>query len=116
MSALAVKLLVVRAAIEQTPPFNTTVPGDIMTQFQNQRITWTTNIWVYANALFGILAVIEFTWSAAVMLLPAVGEAELPATVRAGIALAVLGVFLVINLSVSAGMNRWDRRLQAQGR
>src|SRR3954468_6297624 len=50
-------------------PFNTTVPGDIMTQFRNQRITWTTNVWVYANALFGILAVIEFAWSAAVMLL-----------------------------------------------
>ena len=28
----------------------------------------------------------------------------------------VLGVFLAINLSVSAMMNRWDRRLQAQGR
>jgi general L-amino acid transport system permease protein len=28
----------------------------------------------------------------------------------------VLGVFLAINLSVSAAMNRWDRRLQAQGR
>jgi general L-amino acid transport system permease protein len=28
----------------------------------------------------------------------------------------VLGVFLVINLSVSAAMSHWDRRLQAQGR
>ncbi len=36
---------------------------------RNQRITWTTNVWVYANALFSILAVIEFAWSAAVMLL-----------------------------------------------
>ena len=50
-------------------PFNTTVPGDIMSQFRNQRILWTTNVWVYANNLFGILALIEFTWSAAVMLL-----------------------------------------------
>ncbi len=50
-------------------PFNTTVPGDIMNQFRNQRILWTTNVWVYANNLFGILALIEFTWSAAVMLL-----------------------------------------------
>jgi type IV secretion system protein TrbL len=50
-------------------PFNTTVPGDIMSQFRSQRTLWTTNVWVYANNLFGILALIEFTWSAAVMLL-----------------------------------------------
>ncbi len=40
-----------------------------MDQFRNSRIQWTTNVWVYANTLFGILAVIEFAWSAAVMLL-----------------------------------------------
>ncbi len=57
------------ASAQAQAPFNTSVPGDIMTQFRNQRITWTTNVWVYANALFGILAVIEFAWSAAVMLL-----------------------------------------------
>jgi type IV secretion system protein TrbL len=51
------------------PPFNTTVPSQIMDQFRNSRILWTTNVFVYANALFGILAVIEFAWSAAVMLL-----------------------------------------------
>jgi len=50
-------------------PFNTTVPSQIMDQFRNQRTLWTTNVWVYANTLFGILAVIEFAWSAAVMLL-----------------------------------------------
>ena len=60
---------VAQTAVAQAPPFNTSVPGDIMTQFRNQRITWTTNVWVYANSLFGILAVIEFAWSAAVMLL-----------------------------------------------
>jgi type IV secretion system protein TrbL len=32
-------------------------------------MTWTANIWPYANTLFGILATIEFAWSAAVMLL-----------------------------------------------
>lgn len=69
ISAIAFALLFIRAAAAQAPPFNTSVPGDIMTQFRNQRITWTTNVWVYANALFGILAVIEFAWSAAVMLL-----------------------------------------------
>jgi type IV secretion system protein TrbL len=65
---LAIGGLFVQVALAQAP-FKTTVPGDIMTQFRNQRITWTTNIWVYANALFGILAVIEFAWSAAIMLL-----------------------------------------------
>ncbi len=54
---------------QQRPGFNTTVPSQIMDQFRNQRIQWTANVWVYANALFGILAVIEFAWSAAVMLL-----------------------------------------------
>ena len=51
------------------PPFNTTVPSQIMDQLRNSRTQWTTNVWGYANALFGILAVIEFAWSAAVMLL-----------------------------------------------
>lgn len=49
--------------------FQTNNANDILQQFANQRIVWTTNIWVYANALFGILAVIEFAWSAAVMAL-----------------------------------------------
>jgi type IV secretion system protein TrbL len=49
--------------------FNSTVPSGIMDQFRAQRAAWTTNVWVYATALFGILAVIEFAWSAAVMLL-----------------------------------------------
>jgi type IV secretion system protein TrbL len=40
-----------------------------MDQFHDERIRWTTNVFIYANALFGILAVIEFAWSAAVMLL-----------------------------------------------
>jgi len=54
---------------QQRPTFNTTIPSQIMDQFRDQRIQWTANIWVYANALFGILALIEFAWSAAVMLL-----------------------------------------------
>jgi type IV secretion system protein TrbL len=40
-----------------------------MDQFRNQRTTWAANVWIYANALFGLLAIIEFAWSAAVMLL-----------------------------------------------
>lgn len=54
-------------ALGQT--FTTTVPGDIMDQFRSARTLWTTGIWSYANKLFGILAVIEFAWSAAVMVL-----------------------------------------------
>lgn len=70
LSAMAIGSLFVQAAFAQAgQPFNTTVPSQIMDQFRNQRILWTTNVWVYANALFGILAVIEFAWSAAVMLL-----------------------------------------------
>jgi type IV secretion system protein TrbL len=66
----AVASLVVQAVwAQQGPGFNTTVPSQIMDQFRNQRIQWTANVWVYANSLFGILAVIEFAWSAAVMLL-----------------------------------------------
>ena len=51
------------------PNFNSTVPSQIMDQFRNQRAQWTANVFGYANALFGVLAVIEFAWSAAVMLL-----------------------------------------------
>jgi type IV secretion system protein TrbL len=40
-----------------------------MDQFRNERAQWTANVFIYANALFGTLAVIEFAWSAAVMLL-----------------------------------------------
>jgi type IV secretion system protein TrbL len=54
-------------ALAQNYP--TTVPTDILAQYKTARLLWTTNIWVYANALFGLLAVIEFAWSAAVMLL-----------------------------------------------
>ncbi len=49
--------------------FTTTNPGDIMHQFRSMRTTWMTNVWVFANRLFGILAVIEFAWSAIVMAL-----------------------------------------------
>jgi type IV secretion system protein TrbL len=54
---------------QANPGFNTNVPSSIMQQFRNQRANWTANVWVYANSLFALLAVIEFAWSAAVMLL-----------------------------------------------
>jgi type IV secretion system protein TrbL len=66
----AITLLFAQAVFAQAGPgFNTTVPSQIMDQFRNNRLQWTNNVFVYANALFGLLAVIEFAWSAAVMLL-----------------------------------------------
>lgn len=63
-------VLAINIAIESTPMFaQQPKPSQIMDQYRAQRNTWTTNIWPYANNLFGILALIEFTWSAAVMLL-----------------------------------------------
>ena len=68
--AMAVASLFAQTVFAQAgPPFNTTVPSQIMDQFRNNRILWMTNVFTYANTLFGILAVIEFAWSAAVMLL-----------------------------------------------
>src|SRR5580658_5173305 len=67
---MAIASLFVAAAFAQVgPPFNTTVPSQIMDQFRSERAQWTANVFAYANTLFGILAVIEFAWSAAVMLL-----------------------------------------------
>jgi type IV secretion system protein TrbL len=69
------RALVLLIAIATAPaaytqqPFRTTVPGDILDQFQAAKQMWTTNVWVYANNLFALLALIEFAWSAAVMLL-----------------------------------------------
>jgi hypothetical protein len=67
---IVIDAIAVPAALGQNNgPFQTTNANDILQQFKNQRILWTTNIWVYANGLFGILAVIEFAWTATVMLL-----------------------------------------------
>ena len=44
-------------------------PSAILNQYRGQRTTWFTNVWPYANTLFGLLATIEFAWSAALMLL-----------------------------------------------
>ena len=66
----AITLLFAQAVFAQAGPgFNTTVPSQIMDQFRNNRIQWTNNVFIYANSLFGLLAVIEFAWSAAVMVL-----------------------------------------------
>lgn len=44
-------------------------PSAILDQYRGQRTVWFTAVFPYANTLFGILATIEFAWSAAVMLL-----------------------------------------------
>ena len=47
----------------------THAPSQILDQYRSQRTNWFANVWPFANTLFGLLAVIEFAWSAAVMLL-----------------------------------------------
>lgn len=44
-------------------------PSAILNQYRDQRTTWFGAVWPFANTLFGLLATIEFAWSAAVMLL-----------------------------------------------
>src|SRR6202051_660419 len=66
----AIALLLAQAVFAQAGPgFNTTVPSQIMDQFRNNRIQWTNSVFIYANSLCGLLALIEFAWSAAVMVL-----------------------------------------------
>src|SRR3954454_2914515 len=62
---VAVSLLSAHAASAA----NVKDPSAILNQYRDQRVTWFTNIWPYANNLFGMLAVMEFAWSAALMLL-----------------------------------------------
>jgi hypothetical protein len=42
---------------QQGPAFKSTVPSQIMDQFRNQRNKWTTNIWVYPNALWPAISI-----------------------------------------------------------
>ena len=62
-------LAVATLSFAQAPPFVSTNPSQILTAFQAARGNWVANIAGYANSLFGALAVIEFAWSAAVMVL-----------------------------------------------
>ncbi len=63
-------VILLAAGVCAAPAFaQSSVPSQILQQYRNERVTWSTNIWPYANSLFGILAVVEFAWSAAVMLL-----------------------------------------------
>ena len=44
-------------------------PSAILNQYRSQRTTWFGAVFPFANTLFGLLATIEFAWSAAAMLL-----------------------------------------------
>ena len=65
--ALAVVMLLV--SLSPVASGQVKAPSAILNQYRAQRTTWFTTVWPYANTLFGILAVIEFSWSAATMLL-----------------------------------------------
>jgi type IV secretion system protein TrbL len=62
-------LLILFMLLAEVALAQTKAPSAILNQYRNQRTTWFTLVWPYANTLFGLLAVIEFAWSAAVMLL-----------------------------------------------
>ncbi len=62
-------LVVASVSFGQAPPYVSTNPSQILNAFQAARGNWVANIAGYANALFGGLALIEFAWSAAVMVL-----------------------------------------------
>ena len=44
-------------------------PSQMLNAYRAQRTEWFTNVWPAANTLFGLLALIDFAWSAAVMVL-----------------------------------------------
>jgi type IV secretion system protein TrbL len=66
---LALLSLAVPMGLAQTPPFVSNNPSQILSAFQAARGSWIANVFGYAKGLFGALAVIEFAWSAAVMVL-----------------------------------------------
>ena len=66
---LTLLLVVAALSFGQAPPFVSTNPSQILSAFQAARGNWVANIAGYANSLFGALALIEFAWSAAVMVL-----------------------------------------------
>jgi type IV secretion system protein TrbL len=54
------------AALAQTRP---DPPSQILDMYRAQRTNWFTNVYPAANTLFALLALIDFAWSAAVMVL-----------------------------------------------
>ncbi len=58
-------LLVAGTCSAQTPD----PPSQMLNAYRSQRTVWFTNVWPAANKLFALLALIDFAWSAAVMVL-----------------------------------------------
>ena len=58
-------LLIGEAASAQVPD----PPSQMLNAYRSQRTMWFTNVWPAANKLFALLALIDFAWSAAVMVL-----------------------------------------------
>lgn len=65
--AIAAGAVVLILAPAVNAQINSNNPSQILLQCESFRNTWFTAAWPYANTLFGLLAVIEFAWSAAVM-------------------------------------------------
>ena len=66
LAAVVAVLLVVLSPLAEA---QAKAPSAILNQYRSQRTNWFTAVWPFANTLFGLLATIEFAWSAAVMLL-----------------------------------------------
>src|SRR5438094_3244594 len=62
--ALLMMLSMATLAVAQSDP-----PSQLLNAYRNERTLWFTNIAPAANALFGLLALIDFAWSGAVMVL-----------------------------------------------
>lgn len=64
LAAAAVLILTTTAVAQTNDP-----PSQMLNAYRAQRTEWFTNVWPAANGLFALLAIIEFAWSAAVMVL-----------------------------------------------
>lgn len=64
---VAIVIVAVVCAHSVCAQINSNNPSQILQQYRSFRNAWFTAVWPYANTLFGLLAVIEFAWSAAVM-------------------------------------------------
>jgi type IV secretion system protein TrbL len=64
LASIAVLLIAVPLSAQTGDP-----PSQMLNAYRAQRTVWFTNVWPAANTLFGLLAIIDFSWSAAVMVL-----------------------------------------------
>jgi type IV secretion system protein TrbL len=67
--AILIVAVVLICAPSAKAQINSNNPSQILQQYRSFRNAWFGAVWPYANTLFGLLAVIEFAWSAAVMAL-----------------------------------------------